>query len=177
MSTVARSRSTDQRYYGVYEGVVSDVNDPGHEGRIKIKMPWFDREMETDWCRLRQFFAGNGHGAFFVPEVGNEVLLAFIQGDMRQPIILGGLYNGVDKPPSEDPRERMICSKNGHKIRFIDSTPSNGDLGALIIEDAHGNRVTLSNGKIALHATALLEVVGAIVTINGRVVQPGPSPI
>jgi phage baseplate assembly protein V len=174
---VARSRSTDQQYFGVYEGIVSDVNDPGKEGRIKIKMPWFDPLMETEWCRVRQFYAGNGYGAFFIPNVGDEVLIAFIQGDMRQPIILGGLYNGVDKPPSEDPRERMICSRNGHKIRFIDSTPSSGDMGALIIEDAHGNRITLSNGKIALSSVSILEVKAPIVTINGRVVQPSPSPI
>ena len=95
---VPRSLSTDQRYYGVYEALVSDVNDPANEGRVKIKMPWFDEQMETEWCRVRQFYAGNGYGAFFVPEVGDEVLIAFIQGDMRQPIILGGLYNGNDKP-------------------------------------------------------------------------------
>jgi phage baseplate assembly protein V len=177
MTMVARSRSTDQRYYGVYEGIVSNVDDPGQEGRVKIKMPWFDHEMETEWCRVRQFYTGNGYGAFFIPEVGNEVLLAFIQGDMRQPIILGGLYNGVDKPPTLDPRERVIRSKNGHKIHFVDSTPSSGDMGALIIEDAHGNRITLSNGKISLAGASILEIKAPIVTINGRVVQPSPSPI
>jgi phage baseplate assembly protein V len=176
-ATLARSRSTDQRYYGIYEALVSDVNDPAKEGRVKIKMPWFDGQMETEWCRVRQFYAGNGYGAVFVPDVGDEVLISFIQGDMRQPIILGGLFNGADKPPARDPRERIICSRNGHKIRFIDSTPNSGDRGALIVEDAHGNRVTMSNGKIAIHGVALLEIVGAIVTINGRVVQPGPNPI
>ena len=115
---VARNRSTDQQYYGVYEGIVSDVNDPGKEGRIKIKMPWFDPLMETEWCRVRQFYAGNGYGAFFIPNVGDEVLIAFIQGDMRQPIILGGLYNGVDKPPSEDPRERMAELGDAGFIQF-----------------------------------------------------------
>ena len=61
-----------------------------------------------------QFYAGNGYGAFFVPEVGDEVLVAFTHGDMRMPIILGGLYNGVDKPVTyrrvtrseNDPHER-----------------------------------------------------------------------
>ncbi len=174
---VARSSSTDQRYFGVYEGIVSNVNDPESEGRVKIKMPWFDPQMETEWCRVRQFYAGNGYGAFFVPNVGDEVLISFIQGDMRQPIVLGGLYNGADKPPTKDPRERMICSRNGHKIHFVDSTPSSGDMGALIIEDAHGNRITLSNGKISLTGSAIVEIKAPIVTINGRVVQLNPSPI
>jgi hypothetical protein len=71
----------------------------------------------------------------------------------------------------------MICSKNGHKLRFIDSTPTGGDRGALIIEDAHGNRITLSNGKIAIRSVAVLALEGPIVTINGRVVKPSPNPI
>lgn len=174
---ISRTKSTDKRYYGVYEALVTNVSDPEHEGRVKLHMPWFDEQMETEWCRVRQFYAGNGYGAVFVPDVGDEVLISFIQGDMRQPIILGGLYNGADKPPAQDPRERIICSRNGHKIRFIDSTPVGGDRGALIVEDAHGNRITMSNGKVAIHSIALLEIVGPIVTINGRVVQPGPNPI
>jgi phage baseplate assembly protein V len=174
---VSRTQSTDKRFHGVYEALVTAVDDPDHEARVKLRMPGCDEHTETDWCRVRQFYAGNGYGAVFVPDVGDEVLIAFIQGDMRQPVILGGLYNGHDKPPAQDPRERIICSRNGHKIRFIDSTPTSGDRGALIVEDAHGNRVTLSNGKIAIHSIALLELKGAIVTINGRVVQPSPNPI
>ena len=174
---LSRTRSTDKRFYGVYEALVTAVDDPTHEGQVKLRMPWFDEHTETDWCRVRQFYAGNGYGAVWVPDVGDEVLIAFIQGDMRQPVILGGLYNGNDKPPATDPRERIICSHNGHKIRFIDSTPTAGDLGALIIEDGHGNRITLSNGKVSLFSIGVLELKGAIVTLNGRVVQPGLNPI
>jgi uncharacterized protein involved in type VI secretion and phage assembly len=125
MSTLAsRSHSTELRYYGVYEALVSDVNDPGKEGRVKIKMPWFDGEMETEWCRVRQFYAGNGYGAFYLPERGDEVLIAFIQGDMRFPVILGGLYNGVDKPPSyrdAHTDQKMLRTKAGHEFLLDDS--------------------------------------------------------
>ncbi|HTO81464.1 MAG TPA: phage baseplate assembly protein V [Methylomirabilota bacterium] len=126
MSTLeARSRSTDKRYYGVYEALVSDVNDPAQEGRVKLKMPWFDPQMVTEWCRVRQFYAGNGYGAFFVPEVGDEVLIAFIQGDMRQPIILGGLYNGNDKPATyraADKDQKMVQTKAGHIVLLDDTS-------------------------------------------------------
>jgi uncharacterized protein involved in type VI secretion and phage assembly len=81
--------------------------------------------METEWCRVRQFYAGNGYGAVFIPEVGDEVLLAFIHGDMRIPIVLGGLYNGKDKPPthrSADLDQKMIRTKGGSELLFDDTT-------------------------------------------------------
>ena len=62
-------------------------------------------------------------------------------------------------------------------FRFLDSTPSNGSMGALVIEDAHGNRITLSNGKIAIEAVGVLEMTAGTVTINGRVVVPSGNPI
>src|SRR5262249_13689265 len=97
---VPRAQTTDKRYYGVVEGIVVDVFDPDKEGKIKVRFPWFDDDMVTEYCRVCQLYAGNGYGALFVPEVGDEVLIGFIHGDMRLPIVLGGLYNGKDKPSS-----------------------------------------------------------------------------
>src|SRR5260370_34761325 len=126
MSAVSRTRSTDKRFYGVVQGVVTEVNDAeGQEGRVKVQFPWFDDQMETEWCRVRQFYAGNGYGAFFIPEVGDEVLVAFIHGDMRLPIILGGLYNGQDKPPTHraaDLDQKMIRTKGQHELLFDDTS-------------------------------------------------------
>jgi uncharacterized protein involved in type VI secretion and phage assembly len=123
---VSRTRSTDKRFYGVVEGIVTAVNDTdSKEGRVKVQFPWFDDQMETEWCRVRQFYAGNGYGAFFIPEVGDEVLVAFIHGDMRKPIILGGLYNGNDKPPSfrsDSQDQKMIRTKGKHELLFDDSS-------------------------------------------------------
>ena len=124
MITTSRARATDQRYYGVVEAVVTDVNDKDKEGRVKMKYPWFDENMETEWCRVSQIYAGNGYGAFFIPEVGDEVLVAFVHGDMRRPIIIGGLYNGKDKPPSErtdEKDQKMIRTKGKHELLFDDS--------------------------------------------------------
>lgn len=125
-AAVSRSRSTDKRFYGVVQGIVTDVEDKdAKEGRVKVQFPWFDDQMETEWCRVRQFYAGNGYGAFFVPEVGDEVLVAFIHGDMRLPVILGGLYNGKDKPPSfrsKDQDHKMIRTKGGHELLFDDTS-------------------------------------------------------
>jgi len=126
MNAVSRTRSTDKRFYGVVQGVVTDVNDSdGQEGRAKVQFPWFDDQMETEWCRVCEFYAGNGYGAFFVPEVGDEVLVAFIHGDMRMPIVIGGLYNGKDKPPthrSADLDQKMIRTKAGNELLFDDTS-------------------------------------------------------
>jgi phage baseplate assembly protein V len=122
---VPRAQSTDKRFFGVVEAIVVDVIDPQKEGRIKLQFPWFDEDMVTEYCRVCQLYAGNGYGSFFVPEVGDEVLVAFVHGDMRMPIVLGGLYNGQDKPPSDRQKtkdQKMIRTKAGHELLLDDST-------------------------------------------------------
>jgi phage baseplate assembly protein V len=181
MTIVARSRTTDNRFYGVEEGEVTAIDqDISKEGIIKVKLVRRDDQMELE-CRMCNCQAGNNYGFFFIPEVGDEVLVAFIQGDMRLPVILGGLYNGVDKPPAEHPRLRRIQSVNGHRISFIDATEKNGSKGALVIEDAHGNTVSMSNGKIVIKSVAVLEIDAPLITLQGpgykRVVAPSNNPI
>jgi uncharacterized protein involved in type VI secretion and phage assembly len=115
----------DRRYFGVAVALVEEVvGDPAKEGRIKIKFPWYDNKTITEWCRVRHIYGGDGYGAFFVPEKKTEVLVAFLHGHMKDPIILGSLYNGKDKPPSErtdDRDEKVIRTKAGHEILLDDS--------------------------------------------------------
>ena len=123
-SFVPRAQTTDKRFFGVVEAVVVDLIDPEKEGRVKLQFPWFDEEMVTEFGRVSQPYAGKGYGAFFVPEVGDEVLVAFIHGDMRLPVVLGGLYNGQDKPPSDRQKnkdQKMVRTKAGHELLFDDS--------------------------------------------------------
>jgi uncharacterized protein involved in type VI secretion and phage assembly len=125
VSPVPRSRSTDRRYYGVTEALVVDNADPDKEGRIKVRFPWFDDSMVTEWCRVSQLYAGNGYGSLLVPEVGDEVLVAFVHGDMRFPIVLGGLYNGKDKPSSHrdsSTDQKLLRTKGGHELLLDDSS-------------------------------------------------------
>jgi len=136
--TIPRSQAADQRYYGVVEAIVVEVDDPEKEGRVKIKYPWFDDRTVTEWCRVRQLYAGNGYGTFFIPEPGDEVLVSFIHGDMRLPIILGGLYNGQDKPPSHrsrDKDEKLIRTREGHQLLFNDTR----DQHQVVLQTAAGH--------------------------------------
>ncbi|MEA2573297.1 MAG: hypothetical protein QOH93_595, partial [Chloroflexia bacterium] len=85
------------------------------------------------------------------------------------------------KPPYDSVRQRAIRSKNGHAIRFIDSTPDGGSMGALVIEDAHGNRITLSNTKITIQSQGylVLDAPNIVFQVSGatRVVTPNGNPI
>lgn len=163
--------------HGVVTALVTNVNDPLKQGRVKMSFRWQSETHETDFIRIATPMAGNGRGAFFMPEVGDQALVAFERGDMRFPYVIGFLYNGQDHPPAEDVRERVIQSVNGHRIRFLDSTPASGNKGALVIEDAHGNTILLSNGQITIKATGQLRLMAPTVVINGRVVSPNPNPI
>src|SRR5258705_1957202 len=155
MTTQSRSRTTDKRYYGVYEAIVTAVvGDKSNEGKVRVEFPWYDDDLSTEWCRVRQSYAVNGYGSFFVPEEKDEVLVAFIQGDMRFPVILGGLYNGKDKPPSSRTQEKdqkMIRTKGQHEILLDDSKNKQ----RVRIKTKEGHTVDLSD-------------VDKIITINNK---------
>jgi len=125
MITMPRGISTDKRYYGVAEGVVTHNDDPKKQGRVKVKFLWFDAAMESDWCRVANVYAGNGYGSFWIPEVEDEVLVAFQHGDMRFPYVLGGLYNGKDLPSTSrdaNKDQKLFRTKGGHSLLFDDSS-------------------------------------------------------
>ncbi len=84
---------------GVVIGVVSDVADPEKAGRVRLTYPWLSEDYVSDWARTVQPGAGKDRGWTVVPEVGDEVLVAFEQSDFARPNVLGGLFNGVDTMP------------------------------------------------------------------------------
>jgi uncharacterized protein involved in type VI secretion and phage assembly len=165
-------RSSD----GVVIAKITDVKDPENLGRVKVRFPHMG-DTVTQWSSVASIMAGGDRGCFFMPEVDDEVLLAFQQGDFDHPFIVGFVWNPVQAPPSQDPRQRMIRSTNGHTIRFVDSTPSNGNKGALIIEDAHGNVITLTNGLVSIHSEGHVDLSANTMNIMGRPVRSIGGPI
>jgi phage baseplate assembly protein V len=173
------SRLTDKRFYGVEEGQVTSVaHGLSKEGRLMVKLLRHGVEVE---CRMSNAYAGNGYGFYFVPQVGDEVLVAFTQGDMRLPMIIGGLYNGEDKPPVEDPQLRCIKTPSGHQLIFADAPGNSGNTGGVVIQDAYGNTITMSNGKITIKSVAVLQIDAPTIILQGpgyrRVVSPNNNPI
>src|SRR5687768_7153196 len=88
----------DRRMYGVVIGIITNNKDPDKLGRVKVKFPWLSDTDESFWARTATPMAGNQRGMYFLPEVDDEVLVAFEHGDLRFPYIIGALWNGKDKP-------------------------------------------------------------------------------
>lgn len=118
---LARARRID----GVAIGIVTNNKDPDGMGRVKLRFPWLSEENESDWARIATMMAGSGRGSFFLPEVDDEVLVAFDHGEIHHPYVVGGLWNGRDKPPetNSDGKNniRKIRSRSGHEIILDDN--------------------------------------------------------
>jgi uncharacterized protein involved in type VI secretion and phage assembly len=185
------------RLFGVYPALVTDVQDPDNQGRVQIKLPFVE---ESDggsalaWARLATMMAGGNRGTWFIPEVDDEVLVAFTAGDPRRPVVIGALWNGVDAPPEtmdSANNVRSVTSRSGHKLTFDDTAgaekvelKTNGghtftlddaaggtvtlthSNGATIKIDATGNIEITANVKVKINAPAGLEVTAAMVTVN-----------
>ncbi|GAB3158859.1 phage baseplate assembly protein V [Amycolatopsis sp. NPDC004378] len=169
MTAMPRAMQYDQRYYGVAPAEVVE-NDGDDEGRVKVKYYWFDKGASiSPWARVSQLHAGGGYGSVFVPEVGDEVLVAFFQGDMRQPYVLGGLYNGKKKPPTahDDGRDQKIVrTKAGHRILFDDKEKE------ITISTASGATVVLKDsGEITVEAKTVT-VKASDVDLGGGSTEP-----
>jgi phage baseplate assembly protein V len=135
----------DQRYYGVVIGVVTNNKDPDGLGRVKASLPWMGDEVETDWARVAVPMAGAGRGIYFLPEVNDEVLVAFEHGNPDIPYVLGGLWNGRDKPPEANSdgknNVRTIRSRSGNVIRLTDT---DGESKIEIIDSSTKNSIVIS---------------------------------
>lgn len=140
-----QSTRTQGRIYGIVIGIVTDNQDPEGLGRVKVKFPWLSEEDESHWARIALLMAGPDRGTFFLPEVDDEVLIAFEHGDVRFPYILGMLWNGQDTPPYDNSDGnndlRVIKSRSGHELIFND----NDSEGKLEIHTKAGHQVVLDD--------------------------------
>jgi uncharacterized protein involved in type VI secretion and phage assembly len=144
-------------------GVVEDVDDPLGWGRVKVGFPWRTDATESIWARIATLDAGDKMGTWFVPDVGQEVVVSFLDGDPRHPIVLGSVWNGTQAPPETmDPDKnaiRSIVSRSGHFIRLDD-----GDDAKIEISTVDGRTVVLSDGDSSLE---LKEPGGNHIKISG----------
>ncbi len=149
-----RVREAESRANRVHEaviGLVVDIKDPEKLGRIKVKFPDLPGNDTSWWAPLAALGAGPDRGWWFLPEIDDEVLVMFEQGDMGRPVVIGALWNGKDTPPEQNGgsnERRMIVSRGGSKFILDD------DEGTITIEDGAGaGRIVISTeNKITIEA-------------------------
>jgi uncharacterized protein involved in type VI secretion and phage assembly len=170
------------RWYGVSPALVIDIKDPDNQGRVKVTLPWsIDAQGSRyeGWARLATLMAGNNRGSWFIPDVDDEVLVAFEHGDPRRPYVLGAVWNGQDAAPesmdgSGNNYKKVLCSRNGVKVTLDDHDGQE----QLVLETPGGQKVTLKDGpgsvevvdsngnSIKLESSGITVTASAKVTIN-----------
>jgi phage protein D/phage baseplate assembly protein gpV len=156
---------------GVVVGQVSDVNDPEHSGRVTLKFPWLSDDYVSAWARTVQPGAGKDRGAEIMPEVGDEVLVCFEQGDIRRPYVLGGLYNGVDTPNSDGPtlvdsgsgaiNRRSFVSRRGHRLDFLDQDGQHEGINLASQDGKVSLLLDATKTKVTVHADGTVLIEGS----------------
>ncbi len=155
-------------------GVVSNLNDPDQYGRVRVKFPTLGtatagEEIESFWARVAAPFAGAQRGMMFYPEIGDEVLVGFEDGDPAHAVIVGALWNGTEKPPLSQSnlhdngtlKQRMIKTRAGHEILIEDTAGSE----KIQIKDKIGAFVLLDSANKLIH---LKDSAGNEVMLDGQ---------
>jgi len=166
----------ENRFYGVTVGIVTNNKDPDGLGRVKVRFPWLSDQDESHWARLLTPMAGKDRGLYFLPEVEDEVLVAFEHGMVDFPYILGALWNGQDKPPesNDDGQNNMrtIKSRSGHIIRLDDT---DGQEKIEIIDKSAKNKIIISTKDntitIAADADITIQASQGKLTLSGNGIE------
>ena len=182
-----------QRFYGVYTAQVRDTQDPSGLGRVAITLPMLGKPASdvSQWARVAVPFAGNQRGAWLIPDVGDEVLVAFEGGEPSQPIVVGSLWNASDQPPEAMDTQnsrKSVVSRSGLKISLNDdsvsiaiTTPQGLSVtlsdaeNAVDIRDTSGNAIKLAPDGVRVSSPAKVTVSAAVVEIAGTVVTVNSS--
>ena len=190
-----------KRLYGAHVAIVTDIRDPDSQGRVKVKLPWSPDAGDASfdlWARLATMMAGNARGSWFIPDVGDEVLVMFEAGDPRRPYVIGALWNGQDAPPesmdgSGNNYLKSLVSRRNVRITMDDTdgqetltlkTPAGQSVvikdggPSIVVTDANGNSITLdTSGVTVVAATDVtiqatqVKVTAAQVTVDAAMSQ------
>jgi uncharacterized protein involved in type VI secretion and phage assembly len=178
---------------GVFPAIVIDNFDPDDLGRVKVRVPRAGAEEKADqeiWARIATLMAGNNRGSWFIPDVNDEVLVAFASGDTRQCYVIGGLWSRTNPPPTSmqaGNNKKLLRSRSGVQITlddqggqesFLVETPGGQKLilkdgvSSIEISDSSGNAVRLEGSGITVNASAKIIInAAANVEVNASMVD------
>lgn len=186
-------------------GIVTDIEDPEGMGRVKVKFPTLTEEHSSNWARVVAVGAANHRGFDCLPEINDEVLVAFEHGDIHRPYIIGGVWNGKDAPPepvSESVQDgkvrlRTIKTRTGHEIQFVEEDKGSSKAGVYIetaghhkirindsekfieIETTGGHKLSLNDmdGSITMSSQGPVIIAGKAIMLNAPVIITASPPI
>ena len=181
-------KETEHEAGGVVKGVaiatVTQNQDPDKLCRVKVRFPWHENSTESYWARLATPMAGDDRGLVAIPEVGDEVLVAFEREDLRFPYVLGSLWNGKEKPPRDNSDgkndDRIFKSRKKHYLLFADGSKGSVELAhekgrkvvfdddGIVVQDEKGNSVKIDSNanSITIEAVGNLKIKAASITIE-----------
>jgi uncharacterized protein involved in type VI secretion and phage assembly len=174
-----------------YLGRVTDVNDPQNLARVKVELYALDTSNDVAlWARVASPFAGDKRGGFFIPQEGDEVLVVFVNGDARHPVVVGGLWNGAASPPEtlNGKVDRWtITGKAGTRIAIIEQSDATATIecktpqgvkltmtdesGGKVKIECAGNTVTIDTQGVSIEAAAKVKVQAAQVEVSAGMVK------
>ena len=177
-------REGDGFIRGLTVGTVTDNRDPNGLARVRVRFPWQPEGQESYWARLATPMAMANQGIYFLPEIGDEVLVGFELGDPTHPCVIGSLWNGSSMPPdsnddgNNDPR--LIRTRTDSELRFFDGDKPSIELkladgkhllmddNGITLEDGQGNtmKIETSSGAITIQSTGQLKLKSQSVSIE-----------
>ena len=198
MSLLLRDQTGPLLGPAAYLAKVVSVQDPDSLNRVQVRIYNCDGNTDEDgpvWARVSMPFAGNNKGAFMFPDTGDEVLVVFLSGDPRFPVVIGSLWNGSDSAPdsfSNSVNKWTLTGKNGTKIAILEEqsgqetiklTTPGGQVAKLTDEgggtiefdhsggssikiDTQGITITASSGKVKITAASSMEVSAPMVKVD-----------
>ena len=156
--------------HGLVEGIVDkNDEDPAGIGRVRVRFPTLPDAPGSYWARVVTPMAGNERGWVSLPEVEDEVLVAFLHGDIHHAVVVGALFNGQDKPPyaneDGDNNIRMFKSRSGHTVTFDDTSGgekiemvTSGEAVKVVYDAANKKLSVTCSGDIELEAKQAFKV-------------------
>jgi uncharacterized protein involved in type VI secretion and phage assembly len=164
-------------------GIVTDNEDPEGWGRVKVKFPTLTEDHTSNWARMVTVGAGNQRGFDCLPEIDDEVLVAFEHGDIHRPYVLGGVWNGQDAPPNSvgdnvkdgKVRLRTFKTRTGHQIQFVEENQGTSQAGIRIdtknghqiyLNDTDGSILISSTGNMTIEAKGHIDIKARSIAMN-----------
>ncbi|MEY9418068.1 uncharacterized protein involved in type VI secretion and phage assembly [Bradyrhizobium japonicum] len=177
-------REVDGFLQGLAVGIVTDNKDPEGLARVRVRLPWQTSGHSSYWARIAMLMAGDGRGTYFLPEIGDEVLIGAENGDPSHLYVIGVVWNGKQKPPenNDDGKNdrRVIYSRSGHRLLFDDGAQPRVELlladkkrlvldqNGVTLDDDKGNKLVIesSSGAITIASTASLKLKSQTISIE-----------